>query len=101
MSENLADVTDNMDVHIEAVITHLNQKFPHAGPERVREIVQQVFAELEAEAAVPDHLPALTQHRAQDRLVAEVGHHETGPAGAEDRATRPPSPEAPASSPDS
>ena len=80
MTDEISDPDRNTDEgarfveagrHLDPVVEHLSDKFPDAGHEHVAEVVEAAFAELSAEAKIPDHLPALTQHHAQDRLLAE------------------------------
>ncbi len=61
------DPSSNLD----PVIDHLSDKFPEASRDHVTEVVGAVFTDLSAEAKIPDHLAALTQHHAQERLRAE------------------------------
>lgn len=58
--------------HLGPVVDYLDDKFPDVDRAQVEAVVDSVFAELSADAAVPDHLPALTQHHAQERLQAQV-----------------------------
>lgn len=58
--------------HLGPVVDYLSDKFPTVDRDRVQSTVDAVFAELSSEANVPDHLPALTQHHAQERLQAEA-----------------------------
>ncbi len=58
--------------HLDPVVDHLSDKYPAASPDHVAEVVESVFTELSADATIPDHLAALTQHHAQERLHAET-----------------------------
>ena len=61
------DASRNLD----PVIAHLSARFPETSRDHVAEVVGDVFTRLSAEAKIPDHLAALTQHHAQERLRAE------------------------------
>jgi hypothetical protein len=69
--EATGDVTEDPGSHLNPVIDHLAERFTEAGRDHVAEVVWDVYDHLNAEAKVPDHLAALTQHRAKDRLRAE------------------------------
>ena len=69
----IEDVRDDASSHLDPVVAHLSERFPEAGREHVAEVVWAVYNQLSAEAKVPDHLAALTQHHAQERLRAETG----------------------------
>jgi hypothetical protein len=66
------DVAEDPSSHLNPVIDHLSERFPDAGRDRVAEVVWDVYNQLNAEAKVTDHLAALTQHHAQERLRAET-----------------------------
>jgi hypothetical protein len=68
------DVTVDASSHLDPVVAHLSERFPDAGPDHVAEVVWDVYNDLSAEAKVPDHLAALTQHKAKERLQAETRH---------------------------
>jgi hypothetical protein len=68
-------VTEDPRIHIDPIVAHLAEKFPEAGVDHVSEVVWEVYHQLRAEAKVPDHLPALTQHHAHERLHAESTQH--------------------------
>lgn len=63
---------DEARKHLGPVVDQLTDKFSTVGRDRVAAVVEEVFAELSAHAEIPDHLPALTQHHAQERLHAET-----------------------------
>lgn len=63
---------EDVSRHLDPVVAYLSDKFPDAGRDHVAEVVQDVFNNLSADASFPDHLPALTQHHAQERLLAET-----------------------------
>lgn len=65
-------MSDEMRHHLEQVTAYLADKFPDADHDHVAEVVDDVFQTLDADAKVADHLPALTQHHAQERLLAEA-----------------------------
>ena len=65
-------MTEDAAGHIDPVIAYLADKFPQAGRDHVAEVVWDVYNRLDADATVSDHLPALTQHHAQERLRAET-----------------------------
>ena len=78
--EPIGDVEDDRSAdfeearhHLPPVVDHLDEKFADAGREHVADIVEEVFTDLSSGATVPNHLPALTQHHAQERLRAETG----------------------------
>ncbi len=50
--------------NLDPVIAHLSARFAEAGRDHVAEVVGVVFTRLSAEAKIPDHLAALTQHHA-------------------------------------
>ena len=58
--------------HLDPVVDHLSEKYPAASPDHVADVVDEVFTEISADARIPDHLAALTQHQAQERLHAEA-----------------------------
>lgn len=68
--------------HLPPVVEHLSDKFPDADHDHVAEVVAETFDELSSDASIPDHLPALTQHHAQEQLLAEHAEH-TGSAAAD------------------
>lgn len=77
---------DEARKHLPPVVDHLSEKFPDAGREHVADVVESEFAELSSDATIPDHLAALTQHHAQDRLLAESA--DSTDSGSSDRADR-------------
>lgn len=66
---------EDAERHLDPVVDYLSDRFPGVDRDHVQSTVHAVFDELSAAASVPDHLPALTQHHAQERLQAE----ESGP----------------------
>ena len=73
-------MSEQMRRHLDRVTAFLADKFPGAGHEHVAAVVDEVFASLNADAKVDDHLPALTQHHAQERLQAEAAGGAGDPA---------------------
>lgn len=63
---------DDARRHLDPVVDHLDHKFADAPTDHVAEVVETAFTELSAEATIPDHLAALTQHHAQQQLAAEA-----------------------------
>ncbi|HEY5784818.1 MAG TPA: hypothetical protein VIT65_08570 [Microlunatus sp.] len=56
---------------LDRVVEHLAERFPDVDPHRVREIVEGTYHALNSQAKVTDHLTALTQHDALNRLKQE------------------------------
>lgn len=67
------------DLDLDRVVEHLAERFPDVDPHRVREIVEGTYHELNSQATVTDHLTALTQHDALDRLKLESPAGHPGP----------------------
>lgn len=65
-------MSEDMRRHLDQVTAYLADKFPDAGQDHVAAVVDEVYRSLEVDAKVDDHLPALTQHHAQERLQAEA-----------------------------
>jgi hypothetical protein len=63
---------DDARRHLDPVVDHLDHKFADAPTDHVAEVVKTAFEELTAEATIPDHLAALTQHHAHQQLAAEA-----------------------------
>ena len=63
---------DDARRHLDPVVDHLDHKFADVTTDHVAEVVETAFTELSAEASIPDHLAALTQHHAQQQLAAEA-----------------------------
>lgn len=73
-------MSEEMRRHLDQVTAYLADKFPDAGQDHVAAVVDEVFESLNADAKVDDHLPALTQHHAQERLQAEAAGDSQDPA---------------------
>ena len=67
------------DLDLDRVVEHLAERFPDVDPHRVRQIVEGTYHELNAQAKVTDHLTALTQHDALNRLKQESPAGRPGP----------------------
>lgn len=88
IDEDRSTVLDHARRHLDPVIDHLDHKFADAPTDHVAEVVETAFNELSAEATIPDHLAALTQHHAQQQLAAEAAAEIT--TSANDRDHSPP-----------